>query len=97
MKETLPENKHTPVEVDLDFPHQDDNNWLEVEAGGVRYPQYPSPLEVKMLLQSQADKYEQEKGEMVKELIQYTFEACPYEGTMIRAFLRQKYGVDLSE
>jgi len=36
--------------IDLDFPHKDDNNWLEIEVGGVKAPQFPSPLEVKMLI-----------------------------------------------
>ena len=35
----------------LNFPHQDDNNWLMIEVGGVKHPQYPSPLEVKMLIE----------------------------------------------
>lgn len=35
----------------LNFPHRDDNHWLTIEVGGVEHPQYPSPLEVKMLIE----------------------------------------------
>lgn len=47
--------------IGLDFPHQDENTWLYVEAGGVRQQQYPSPLEVKMLV-DQAEAIGREKA-----------------------------------
>lgn len=39
------------METKLDFPHVDESNWIEIEVGGVRSQQYPSPLEVKMLIE----------------------------------------------
>lgn len=50
------EPTQTIAEIRLDFPHQDDNNWLSIEAGGGKYPQYPSPLEVKMLIHQELQK-----------------------------------------
>lgn len=47
-------------DIKLDFPHQDDNLWLEIEVGGHKAYQYPSPLEVKMLI-SEAVKQREEK------------------------------------
>lgn len=57
-------------EIRLDFPHQDDNNWLSIEVGETKYPQYPSPLEVKMLLHQELQKArEEERFRLQKEIL----------------------------
>lgn len=48
---------------DLNFPHQDENTWLYIEVGGVRQQQFPSPLEVKMLV----DEALQERDRIARE------------------------------
>ena len=39
-----------PVSEALNFPYVDDNNWLNLKSIGTT--QYPSPLEVKMLIET---------------------------------------------
>lgn len=43
----------------LNFPHQDDNYWIMIDVGGQKCPQYPSPLEVKMLIEEAVAEYKQ--------------------------------------
>ncbi len=54
--------------------------------------------EITNLFQSQADQYEREKGEMVREVLQEVHEAV-YSETVLNKIksIAQKYGVDLSE
>lgn len=60
--------KGTMEEVELDFPHQDDNYWLMIDVSGIKVRQYPSPLEVKMLIHHQLQKARQDwlRDEIVK-------------------------------
>lgn len=60
MTTTQEPQKGTMEEVELDFPHQDDNYWMLIQAGGRLTPQYPSPLEVKMLIHHQLQKARQD-------------------------------------
>lgn len=41
------------------FPHQDKNYWLTIDVGGQRKPQYPSPLEVKMMIEGDRQAFEE--------------------------------------
>lgn len=69
-----PNNHNYIEEVKLDFPHKDDNNWLEIEVGGQKIPQYPSPLEVKMLLTAYHEHLIGEVEEMRKTEYKYVHE-----------------------
>ena len=68
--------------IELDFPHQDDNYWIMIEVGGVKVPQYPSPLEVKMLIEEQLQKARHDwlRGEIVRlEEIQSSIDDFAYD------------------
>ena len=58
------------IDKTLDFPHQDDNYWLEIEAGGHKAYQYPSPFEVKMLIiKAIITEYKSLRWELVENII----------------------------
>ncbi len=60
MTTTQEPQKGTMEEVELDFPYQDDNYWLMIDVSGIKVRQYPSPLEVKMLIHHQLQKARQD-------------------------------------
>lgn len=51
---------------------------------GMAYGGYSRACEI---IQQERQTSQEREREMIEELIEFTFEACPYEGTMMRAFL----------
>jgi hypothetical protein len=107
----MPNKTHTDIEGIVDtivknfethFTEQyNENDWKRLRSVRVQEPLRWLGENIYEALQSQADQYEREKREMVREMYQHACDyPCPDENVHVAEGLKsiaQKYGVDLSE